>query len=73
MVTDTDTWYTAHAEAFLEATEHIDMGALRGPFLDLLSPGAVILDVGCGSGRDSLAFLHKGFRVVALEPCGALA
>lgn len=69
----TDAWYTANAEAFIEATESIDMSALHGPFLALLPPGALILDVGCGSGRDSLAFVHQGFRVVALEPCEALA
>jgi SAM-dependent methyltransferase len=69
----TDAWYTANAEAFIEATAPIDMRALYGPFLALLPPGALLLDVGCGSGRDSLAFLRQGFRVVALEPCEALA
>ncbi|RYZ42609.1 MAG: class I SAM-dependent methyltransferase [Myxococcaceae bacterium] len=49
------------------------MTALYEPFLATLSPGALILDVGCGSGRDSLAFLRRGFRVTALEPCEALA
>jgi SAM-dependent methyltransferase len=49
------------------------MSALYGPFLALLPPGASLLDVGCGSGRDSLAFLQQGFRVVPLEPCEALA
>lgn len=73
MVTPTDAWYTANVDAFLAATERVDMAALHAPFLDALSPGALILDVGCGSGRDSLAFLRRGFRVVALEPCEALA
>ena len=70
---DTDAWYTTNAESFLKATAHIDMSTLHGPFLALLPPGALLLDVGCGSGRDSLAFLQQGFRVVALEPCEALA
>jgi protein-L-isoaspartate O-methyltransferase/DNA-binding transcriptional regulator YiaG len=70
---DTDAWYTANARAFIEATAHLDMSTLHGPFLSLLPPGAAILDVGCGSGRDSLAFLQQGFRVVPLEPCEALA
>jgi len=69
----TDAWYAANAGAFFEATARIDMSALHEPFLALLPPGALILDVGCGSGRDSLAFLQKGFRVVAVEPCEALA
>lgn len=73
LVMGTDAWYAANAGAFFEATARIDMSALHEPFLSLLSPGAVILDVGCGSGRDSLAFLQKGFRVVPIEPCEALA
>jgi SAM-dependent methyltransferase len=73
MTTDTDAWYTAHVEAFLDATAHVDMRALHDPFLALLPSGATILDVGCGSGRDSLAFARRGFRVVPMEPCEALA
>lgn len=72
-MTTTDAWYTANAEAFIRATAHVDMSALREPFLALLPPGSVILDAGCGSGRDSLAFLQQGFSVVPLEPCEALA
>jgi SAM-dependent methyltransferase len=73
VVTSTSAWYEAHAEAFIATTADVDMTSLHEPFLALLAPGALILDVGCGSGRDSLAFLQRGFRVVALEPCEALA
>lgn len=32
-----------------------------------LSPGAKILDLGCGSGRDTKCFLQKGYEVVAMD------
>lgn len=33
-------------------------------FLSYLEPGSLILDFGCGSGRDSAYFMEKGYRVV---------
>lgn len=36
-------------------------------FLDLLTPGARILELGCGSGRDSAAMLTRGFEVVPTD------
>ena len=34
---------------------------------EYLAPGALILDFGCGSGRDSRYFLSKGFNVEACD------
>jgi 2-polyprenyl-3-methyl-5-hydroxy-6-metoxy-1,4-benzoquinol methylase len=42
----------------------------------LVRPGGKILDAGCGSGRDSLAFLERGYDVTAIDASarlGALA
>lgn len=36
-------------------------------FTSALRPGAVILDAGSGSGRDSRFFLARGFRVIMLD------
>jgi len=36
-------------------------------FAAYLKPGALILDVGCGPGRDMLAFAERGFRVVGID------
>jgi SAM-dependent methyltransferase len=73
VVTSTDAWYARHASSFVAATQHVDMSSFHERFLSLLPAPADILDVGCGSGRDSRAFLALGHRVVALEPCEALA
>jgi SAM-dependent methyltransferase len=66
-------WYNANADAFAAGADGVDLVALRAPFIAELAPGAHVLDLGCGSGRDALAFEREGFRVTALEPSDALA
>jgi len=66
-------YYDANALAFFNDTVSLDMSSLYEEFLPLLPTNAMILDVGCGSGRDSKAFKDKGFQVVAIEPSAALA
>lgn len=60
-------YYDQNAEAFVAATVDVDMEELYKPFLELLRPRAHILDFGCGSGRDSLAFLKRRFRVTPMD------
>lgn len=60
-------YYNHNAEEFAHSTLHVDMENLYLPFLDLLSQSARILDIGCGSGRDSLAFKNKGYHVDAID------
>ena len=43
------------------------MEALYQPFLEQLAHDAYILDLGCGSGRDTLAFRKKGYHVDAID------
>jgi len=37
-----------------------------------ISAGGRILDAGCGSGRDSLAFMRKGYQVVSIDASGEM-
>jgi 2-polyprenyl-3-methyl-5-hydroxy-6-metoxy-1,4-benzoquinol methylase len=60
-------YYNKHAQEFFNATAHADMSALHARFLHHLLPGARILDAGCGSGRDALAFTQAGFQVTAFD------
>ncbi len=53
-------YYNQYADEFAQATLNVDMESLYQPFLAELPERARILDVGCGSGRDTLAFLNKG-------------
>jgi SAM-dependent methyltransferase len=66
-------YYEKHAQDYWNSTAHIDMHELYEPFLKELSPGAHILDAGCGSGRDTKAFLEKGYRVTAIDSSPEMA
>lgn len=65
-------YYNHHAEEFTYSTLNVDMESLYQPFLALLPENAYVLDLGCGSGRDSLAFKNKGYRVTAIDYSEAL-
>ena len=63
----TTAYYDAHAAEFCANTAAVDMSELYAPFLHEIPAGGRILDAGCGSGRDSLAFLRKGYQVVSID------
>lgn len=42
------------------------------PFLDRLSPGAAVLELGCGGGRDAAHIRKRGFAVDATDATPAL-
>ncbi|SDJ51952.1 Methyltransferase domain-containing protein [Ferrimonas sediminum] len=65
-------FYNENAESFYADTVGVDMKELHQRFTNRLLAGARILDAGCGSGRDSLAFLKLGFEVEALDASEAL-
>ncbi|NCI77300.1 class I SAM-dependent methyltransferase [Acinetobacter kanungonis] len=60
-------YYNQNATEFFNATLNVDMESLYQAFIQYLPQDALILDLGCGSGRDTLAFKRKGYRVEALD------
>ncbi|MCH7295160.1 class I SAM-dependent methyltransferase [Acinetobacter higginsii] len=60
-------YYDINALEFFESTFKVDMESLYQPFLRYLPDHASILDLGCGSGRDTLAFKNKGYQVAATD------
>ena len=60
-------YYNQNAENFIKNTQNVDMHLTQDRFLQLLNPHAVILDFGCGSGRDTKYFLEKGYLVTATD------
>jgi len=53
------------------AARALSLGMLD-PFLDRLAPGASVLELGCGGGRDTLHMLGRGFAVDATDGAEAM-
>ena len=69
----TQKFYSEKAETFFEETLKIDLSQSYEVFLKKLKAGALILDLGCGSGRDSQYFRKQGYLVESWEPNESLA
>lgn len=67
MTDSTVEYYNTNADTFLSETMTVDFSETQDIFLERLPQGALILDFGCGSGRDALAFLKQGCRVEAVD------
>lgn len=64
---DSHQYYNYYAGEFYQNTVGLNVSHLYPPFLSRLPRGAHILDAGCGSGRDSRAFLDQGYRITAFD------
>lgn len=51
----------------LTVEESLEVKDALEKFMDLVPGGGIILDIGCGSGRDSTIFSHRGYRVVGID------
>jgi len=60
-------YYNNNAQAFTSSTLDITFSDIQDRFLQHLRKNALILDFGCGTGRDSRYFLQKGYRVEACD------
>ena len=60
-------YYDQNAADFVENTRNVDFHVMQDEFIEGLPAGAKILDLGCGSGRDTKYFLEHGYRVDAID------
>lgn len=60
-------WYDDNAQDFAAASQALDTSVLLDRFTPGLAPGARVLDLGCGAGRDARALLERGFAVEAVD------
>jgi AcrR family transcriptional regulator/SAM-dependent methyltransferase len=69
--------HPSFARTYADATRRADTSHLRSRFLVHVPHPADapphLLDLGCGSGRDALAFRQAGYRIDALDASAAMA
>lgn len=68
-----NSYYQIHAQSFFQGTVNVDMQHLYARFLPHIKQGGLILDAGCGSGRDTKVFLAQGFKVQAIDASAEMA
>ena len=66
-------YYNKNARQYYDSTIDADLSSQIQKFAALLSPGARIIDVGCGSGRDTKAFCDLGFKASGIDASDELA
>lgn len=64
-------WYTANAARYTPGFDRTPSRELD-PFLDRLKPGARVLELGCGGGRDSARIAERGFALDATDGTAAM-
>ncbi|NQZ09036.1 MAG: NUDIX domain-containing protein [Algicola sp.] len=69
----TSNYYLNNAKSYAAESQGFAVDNIHAPFINKLQPGAHILDLGCGSGRDSKAFIDAGFKITAIDNCEPLA
>lgn len=72
MKSKTEEFYDLNAESFANSTFPLDLSDLYCRFLKSLTAGSQVLDVGCGSGRDSKFFIEQGLVVKAIDSSAEL-
>lgn len=60
-------YYNDNASDFVNKTKDVKLTNIQNKFMGLLQKGDYILDLGCGSGRDTKVFLDNGFLVDAVD------
>ena len=67
LILDSIDYYERYADIYYENTVNLDMGKILDEFLELLPENAEVLDLGCGSGRDSLYMEDRGCYVTLMD------
>lgn len=60
-------YYNQNSASFVKDTKDVSLSSLQQEFLSYIPKGGTILDLGCGSGRDSKAFIEQGYAVEAVD------
>lgn len=72
-ILDSTDYYNQYAAKYYQDTVNLDLDEIKEEFINYLPDDGDILDIGCGSGRDSLYFIEKGYGVTSIESSSELA
>ena len=61
------TYYNTNTSSFVESTQLVQMTEAWSRFTAKLPASSIILDFGCGSGRDTKYFREHGYQVEAID------
>lgn len=64
---DSIDYYNRYAVPYYEETVDVSMEDVMERFVELLPENAEVLDLGCGSGRDTIVLEEKGFYVTPMD------
>lgn len=67
MTNETLNYYNQKANDFVMDTIAVEFTEIQDFFLEQICTSGKILDLGCGSGRDTKYFLDRGYRVIAVD------
>ena len=71
-VSDTLKYYDEYAPEVAATYEAVNFDSFRNRLQAMLAPGARVLDIGSGSGRDSAALIDAGFDVRLVDGSAGL-
>ena len=66
-------FYNSNAEQYVAETIDLDISKNRDLFLSYIPKAGHILDLGCGSGRDSRFFIDNNYSVIAVDGSNKIA
>ena len=66
-------FYANEATACASRSDATGASKALSEFLERVGRGGDVLDLGCGTGRDTRAIVDAGFKVTALDGCAAMA
>jgi SAM-dependent methyltransferase len=67
MNNNTIDYYNINAHQFTNSTINVNLTITQDHFLEYFPPASIILDLGCGSGRDTKYFISKGYQVFSTD------
>lgn len=63
----TTDYYNRTTEQYFRSTKDVDFTEIYERFLKYVPKGGHIIDVGCGSGRDVVAFIRRGYLAEGID------